>query len=102
MSKANYNDKLIFMYQRRSTKLRKRDKKFKELINHREQIEYIILKKREKIQAQGALENRGNDQDTIKKSQEKVIAILEKAGFSQEVISQDDYTYVVNWCRQNL
>ena len=40
IKKVLEKDKIV--YQNLS---RKRDKKFKELINHREQIEYIILKK---------------------------------------------------------
>ncbi|MBQ8413320.1 MAG: transglutaminase domain-containing protein, partial [Lachnospiraceae bacterium] len=43
--RAGINDKLIFKYQRICRKLRKRDKEFRDMLNYRQQIEYLVDKK---------------------------------------------------------
>lgn len=102
MSTANNNEKLIFLYQRKCIKIRKRDKQFKELINYKQQIEYLIKRKLKKEEDKTRNDGGRIDEAELKKSQEKIIAILEKAGFSQEIISEEEYSYVVNWCKLNL
>ena len=86
---ANLNDKLIYKYQRMCRRLKRKDREFGVKLNYREQIEYLTM-----MDAEGS-------HDT-EKSQEKLIAILEKAGFSQDMISQDEYDYVVSWCKEKL
>ncbi len=87
-ARADLNDKLIYKYQRMLRKLKKRNKEFREKVNYREQIDYLVKLRQEKTTA-----------EDIEKSREKVIAILEQAGFSQEMISNEDYEFVVDWCR---
>lgn len=87
-ARADLNDKLIYKYQRMLRKLKKRNKEFREKVNYRQQIGYLAELRQEKLAA-----------EDIEKSREKVIAILEQAGFSQEMISNEDYEFVVNWCR---
>ncbi len=86
-SRADINDKLVIKYQRICKKRRAKDKEFALKLNYRDQIDYI---------AQGASDN------NIEKSREKIIAILEKAGFSQELITDDEYDYVASWCKENI
>ncbi len=90
ISRANLNDKLIYKYQQFCKTKKKKDKSFIEKINYRQQLEYLT----ENIAQEDSVED-------IEKSREKTIAILEKAGFSQDIISQDEYDYVINWCKEN-
>lgn len=87
--KADTNDKLVFKYQSIIKKIRKRDKDLREKLNYREQLEYLTT-------------NQSLEQADIEKSREKVIAILEKAGFSQDIISEAEYKYVTDWCKEYL
>ena len=87
--KADISDRLVFKYQSIIKRRRKGDKDLREKLNYREQIEYLTMDVTLK-------------QENIEKSREKVIAILEKAGFSQDIISQDEYKYVTQWCKEYL
>lgn len=87
--KADLNDKLIFKYQQMCKKRKRRDKDFALKLNYREQIEYL------------AKDDESN-QASKEKSRENIIAILEKAGFSQDEISEGEYEYVVSWCKEIL
>ena len=90
-NKAKINDKLIIKY---SLFYKKKSRKYKELktkINYREQIYYLYDKQKEK-----AL-NKSNGKDTVIEElfdKEKVIDILEKAGFSDKAIALEDYDFV--------
>ncbi len=79
-SRATINDKLIIKYSIYYKKLCKRDKEMSTKLNYKEQMEYLadkfIISKEEK---------------------EKIIAILEKAGFSNTAIQNSDYDFVVDW-----
>ena len=82
-NKANINDKLIMTYSRRIKKWVRKNKALKSKVNYKEQIQYLI------------------DVDVIKMSgedKEKVIDILGKAGFSKELIKEDEDELV----RRNL
>ncbi len=87
--KADTNDRLVFKYQSIIKKSRRRDKELREKINYREQLEYLTM-------------GTTSEQTDIEKSREKVIAILEKAGFSQDMISEDEYKYATQWCKEHL
>ncbi len=87
--KADANDRLVFKYQTILKKRRKRNKELRDKLNYRDQLEYLTT-------------NQAGEQVDIEKSREKVIAILEKAGFSQDVISLDEYNYVIDWCKEYL
>lgn len=77
-AKAGINDKLILKYSIYCKKMGKKDKAFKEKINYDEQIEYLATK----YGCQG---------------EQKIIAILEKAGFSNIAIDEADYEMVMEW-----
>ena len=82
-NKANINDKLIMTYSRRVKKWARKNKALKSKVNYKEQIQYLI------------------DVDVIKMSgedKEKVIDILGQAGFSKELIKEDENELV----RRNL
>ncbi|MBQ9936380.1 MAG: transglutaminase domain-containing protein [Lachnospiraceae bacterium] len=87
--KANINDRLVFKYQSIIKKLRKRDKELREKLNYREQLQYLT-------------KDIVTEQEDIEKSRENVLAILEKAGFSQDMISETEYKYVTDWCKEHL
>lgn len=87
--KADTNDRLVLKYQSIIKKRRKRDKGLKEKMNYREQLEYLTM-------------NATSEQVDTEKSREKVIAILEKAGFSQDIISEEEYKYATQWCKEYL
>ena len=71
--RAGPSDKLILKYSRYMRKRTKKDKKLKEKVNYSEQMDYLIPSDEKK-------RNRMKD-------------ILERAGFSRNDISMDDYTY---------
>ena len=83
VARSNPSDKLIISYQRRCDRRRRRDKEFRNKLNYSQQVEYVI------------------EADT-EKSHEKVIAILEKAGFSQDIISQEEYDYALSWIKEHM
>ncbi len=88
MARANLSDKLIYYYQSKCSKLRKKNKIFADKMNYRQQVEWLVEA------------NDSADTKYInKKSQEKVISILETAGFSREIISVEEYQYALSWCK---
>ena len=97
--RAGINDKLIFKYQRICRKLRKRDKEFRDMLNYRQQIEYLVDKKQSSKQGKADIESVDLDKEVIE-VRKKIISILEKAGFSQETISKDEYAYAIEWCKK--
>lgn len=86
-SKADINDKLIYKYQRICRKYRKKDKIFRDKINYRQQVDYLQeLKKDENNEA-------------VRIPQDQIIGILERAGFSEEIISNEEYQLAINWLK---
>lgn len=79
--RANQNDRLIMRYSRLRAKRAKRDKKFAQCMNYREQIIYLTDKR---------AKNTVIDAD----EREYMIAVLEQAGFSNRQISIEDYQRV--------
>ncbi len=77
--KSGINDKLIIKYSMYCKKVRRKDKKFAEKINYREQVEYLTEKNKQS----------GNT--------DKITAILERAGFSDTAIEEKEYEMVVKW-----
>ncbi|MBE5943828.1 MAG: transglutaminase domain-containing protein [Lachnospiraceae bacterium] len=78
--KATINDKLVMKYAAYCKRLKKKNKDFREYINYREQIEYIASRT-----------------DSSFSDKEKVIAILEKAGFSNTAINEQEQQCVLDW-----
>ena len=72
-SKAGYSDKLIMKYSRLLAKKRKKDATLREKMNYSEQMEYLLP---------------FSENDKIKMGD-----ILERAGFSKQEISADDFNY---------
>lgn len=72
-SKAGYSDKLIMKYSRLLAKKRKKDVTLREKMNYSEQMEYLLP---------------FSENDKIKMGD-----ILERAGFSKQEISADDFNY---------
>ena len=72
-SKAEYSDKLIMKYSRLLAKKRKKDATLREKMNYSEQMEYLLP---------------FSENDKIKMGD-----ILERAGFSKQEISADDFNY---------
>lgn len=87
--KADTSDRLVYKYQATLKKRRRRDKELRDKLNYREQLEYLT-------------KDTALEQEDIEKSREKVIAILEKAGFSQDIISENEYKYAIQWCKEYL
>ena len=91
--KANINDKLIIRYKAYYRKKKRRNKALKTLINYREQTEYVYNKKLERL-------NRNNPkakEEFLKEFDlERIIDILNRAGFSERLITVEEYNYVCN------
>lgn len=78
LKRATINDKLILKYSLRCRRVRRYSKSFAKCVNYREQVEYF------------------DDQ------REDIIAILEKAGFSDTAISPEEYEKATEWIKQNV
>ena len=94
-NKAGINDKLIIRYSSYYKKKSRHDKEFREKINYREQIEYIYEDLSERAIASGS----GKKADRLNAAlnafdKDRIIDILEQAGFSDKPISKEDYDYV--------
>lgn len=72
-SKAGYSDKLIMKYSRLLAKKRKKDATLREKMNYSEQMEYLL--------------------PFSENDKTKMGDILERAGFSKQEISADDFNY---------
>lgn len=75
---ATINDKLILKYSAKCRKLRRYNKSFASCVNYRSQVEYF-------------------DSDS-----EDIIKILEKAGFSKTLISNEEYETALEWIKRNV
>lgn len=91
-SKAGPNDRLVMKYSLYRKRLAKRDSEFAEMINYREQIEFLAERKQHD-ESKGVV---GTDNNT---DCEIVIGILEQAGFSDKQIDEQQYTMVINWLK---
>lgn len=77
--RSGINDRLIIRYSLYRKRLAKRDKEFATKLNYREQLEHLNI---------------------AEDYRNKLIAILEQAGFSNKDISENDYNMVVDWMKQ--
>lgn len=94
VARSNLSDKLIIRYQRCCDRRRRRDKEFRNMLNYNQQIAYVL---------ELAAKKKGQSSyDNTEKPHEKVAAILEKAGFSQDIISQDEYEYAIEWINGHM
>lgn len=78
VQRAEINDKLILKYSARCRRLKKHDKEFAKCLNYTTQVDYL---------------DPGNT---------KIINILEKAGFSDKIISGEEYSEAVEWTKHNV
>lgn len=83
--RAGINDKLVMRYAGAGKRFARRHKEFAKRINYREQIHYIYTLR----------EQEGVPQDT--EERDKVIEILERAGFSDREITAEEYERVSVW-----
>lgn len=79
-AKANYNDKLIMKYHGLLQKYRKKDSAFRECYNYEEQIDYLV-------QHMTDMEKKTE----MMKRKDSLVDILRRAGFSKQVISEEEY-----------
>ena len=77
--RSGTNDRLIIKYSLYRKKMAKRDKQFAQKLNYREQLEYL---------------------NVPENYRDKLITVLEQAGFSNREISESDYNMVVDWMKQ--
>ena len=82
-ARADINDKLILWYTRLRKRRSKKDKAFRECLNYRSQLSYLV----------GLGENPGEDVEWL-------IDTLEHAGFSRELIDEDAYKNAVAACKR--
>lgn len=91
--KAGINDRLIMRYASAGKRYGRKNKAFKEKINYREQIAYILAHRT----AQEENIQRGGENEA-----ERIICILERAGFSECNISEEEYRETVAWIKQTM
>ncbi|MBE5946605.1 MAG: transglutaminase domain-containing protein [Lachnospiraceae bacterium] len=96
-NKADNSDKLIMKYASFCKKIRKRDKDFRDKINYKEQVEYLYAKKYDANKTEE--ENVEVTSDKVKEDTAYIICVLEKAGFSGKVISQEEYNIAIEWLK---
>lgn len=77
---ADINDRLIMRYMWYGKRYRLRYKEYRSLLNYREQIMWID----------------GDDEQT-----RRIVDILERAGFSNRDISEEEYKLVISWMREH-
>ena len=90
-SKAGINDKLIIKYSLFYKKKSRRYKELKKKINYREQIEFLYDSQIKRLASKDKEEF---NEDVEIFDRERVIDILDKAGFSDKAISTEEYDYV--------
>ncbi|MDO5126758.1 MAG: transglutaminase-like domain-containing protein [Eubacteriales bacterium] len=81
--RANWNERLILRYSAYRKRIARRDKEFAKKINYREQLEYLNHKR-----------------ETPDKEINEKILILEQAGFSNRMISEEEYRFVEDWMKK--
>ena len=89
--KSNTNDRLIIKYSQFIKRHRKRDKLLRTKINYEEQINHLfdMYSQNDKVKEKIS---------TFDKN--RIIDTLEKAGFSSEMISMEQYEYVTGWMKK--
>ena len=89
--KSGLNDRLIIRYSSYYKRRSRFNKEFKNKINYLEQIQYIYNVKKEKL----ARKNEEKAMEFEKQFDiERIIDILNRAGFSDKEILQEEYDYV--------
>lgn len=81
--RADWNERLIMRYSAYRKRIARRDKEFAKKINYREQLDYLNHK-----------------QETPDKEINQKISILEQAGFSNRMISEEEYLLVEAWMKK--
>ena len=88
--RANKNDKLILCYQRIVQK-KKKDKEFQKLYCYETQLEYLISCKEKK---------NPDLADSLRLDKTRVVSILQEAGFSNHLISDESYDFAVEYLKK--
>lgn len=91
--RAGINDKLIIRYSAYYKRKTRHDKKLREKLNYHEQIEYIYNRKLNRLMKKD-VEKAERFKEEF--DDERLVDILDRAGFSDKEISQDEYDYVSN------
>lgn len=94
-SRADVNDRLVMRYSLYRRRLARHDKRFAEMINYREQIEYLA-DKNPNVKAEDLSDSENTHIDC-----ESIIEILEQAGFSEKEIDEQQYIQVMEWLKNN-
>ncbi len=89
--KAGLNDKLIIRYSIYCKNKRRFDKEFRTRINYNEQITHIYDKKKEKLMKKNPDKARLLEESF---DLERIVDIIDRAGFSNREISREEYDYV--------
>lgn len=79
-AKANYSDKLILKYHTFLQRYRKKEPAFRECYNYEEQVAYLVCHMQD-----------AGKQVEMEKQKETLVDILRRAGFSKQVISEEEY-----------
>lgn len=93
--KSGINDRLIMRYASAGKRYARKHKDFKEKINYREQIEYIAEQGME-------FDEKEKTKPVGKDETASVIDILERAGFSNQEITEEEYAQAVAWIQQTM
>ena len=88
-NKAGLSDKLILRYQRFARNKGKRDPDFKSKVNYSEQLFYMIPKN--KLSGEGT---------ALGQKRQRIMDILERAGFSNKEISEEEFGYVMSFIEE--
>ncbi|MBQ9233202.1 MAG: transglutaminase domain-containing protein [Lachnospiraceae bacterium] len=89
--KSGLSDRLIIRYSIYYKRKSKFNKEFKKKINYHEQIQYIYNSKREKLYKKNASKAMEFEKQF---EYERIIDILDRAGFSNKEIAREEYDYV--------
>ncbi len=93
--KSGINDRIIMRYASAGKRYARKHKDFKEKINYREQIEYIT-------EQRVILDEKEGNQPVGKDETVNVIDILERAGFSNQEITGEEYVQAAAWIQKMM
>lgn len=91
-NQANINDKLIMKYSL-IVKRKKRNKTFAKMYNYEDQIKCLIELYKEREQKLEMIRY-------LQDNQAQVVDVLDRAGFSNQMISQEEYTFVLDYLKK--
>lgn len=95
--RADTNDRLILLYGKTRKRYIRHHKAYAQKLNYREQVEYVCHEYGQSVQDRGEKQDMEWVSETVR---EKLISILERAGFSDRKISEEEYEYAERWMKQ--